>query len=76
MLTSWHGNAEDFALWSLSLPVGGSNLENVTVSWRKAIYGGCGGAATVCHTFHSKWFHSRSIRQNVLCLEEEHEQQL
>lgn len=76
MLTSWHGNTEGLALWSQSPPVGGSYLEDVPVSRCEAIYGGCGGAATVRHTFHSKWLHSRSIRQDVLCLEEEHEQLL
>lgn len=73
MLTSRHGNTEGLALRSMSPPVGGFNLENVTVSRCEAIYGGSHGAATVCQAFHSKRFHSRSIRQDVLCLKgEEH----
>lgn len=76
MLTSWHDNTEDLALGSLSPPVGGPNLEDVPFSRCEAIYGGCGGAATVRHTFHSKRLHSRSIRQDVLCVEVEHEQLL
>lgn len=65
VLTSWHGNTKSLALWSLSPPVSGSNLKNVTVSRCEAIYGCCGGAATVRRAFHPKWLHSRSIRQDV-----------
>lgn len=67
LLTLWHGNTEDLALWSHSPPVGGSYFENVTLSWGQTIYGGCSGAATICDTFHAKWFHSRGIRQNIFC---------
>lgn len=40
VLTSWHDNTESLALWSLSPPIGGSDLEDVPISRCKTIYGG------------------------------------
>lgn len=71
MLTSWHGDTKGLALWSLSLPIGGLNGENVTVSRCEAIYGGCRGASIVLHAFCFKRLHCRDISQDVLCLERE-----
>lgn len=70
MLTSWHGNTEGLALWSLSLPIGGLNGENITVSRCEVIYGGCFGASMVLHAFCFKRLHGRDISQDVLCLKE------
>lgn len=76
MLTSWHGNTEGFALWPLSSSVGGFNLEDVPLSWCESVYGSCHGAATIRYCFHSKWLHSRSVRQDVVCVKVEHEKLL
>lgn len=72
MFTPWHGNTEGLALWSHSSPVGGSDLENITLSWCQAINGGFGGALPICYGFHPEWFNSRSIGQNILCVDMKH----
>lgn len=65
-LTSWHGDAEGLALWSLPPPVGGPDFKDVAIPWCETIYSGCGGAASVCNAFHSKRLRCRSVRQDVL----------
>lgn len=76
LLTSWHDDTEGFALWALSPPVGGSDLEDVPFSWCETVDSGRGGAATVCHALHSEWLHGRGVGQDVFCAEVEHEKLL